>query len=292
MECESDGGVTVSRAGSHRKIVGVVGVVGAKSPAEHLVAVLFSSMESALARSALSSALWAGGGMILVGLLAMSPSFSNEQSTVTPAPRIDEGILARQSEVLRRAHDSAPVQLVFVGDSITQAWEDGGAEIWKERFAPSGALNLGVSGDRTEHVLWRLDQAPLTRLDPKAVILLIGTNNLGHGTATAAQTFAGVRAVIAKIQSQVPKARILLCAIFPREEEMSAMRGDVAQVNQALASAFANDSSVRMIDLCASFVGANGKIPARLMPDFLHLSPAGYQVWADGIRVPLADALK
>lgn len=233
-----------------------------------------------------------GSTILLVGLLAMSPIFTSKQSTVTPVSQTDEGILPRQAEVNRRARESAPVGVVFVGDSITQAWEDGGAAIWKERFATIGALNLGVSGDRTEHVLWRLDQAPLTRLAPKAVVLLIGTNNLGHGTADAAQTFAGICAVVAKIHSQVPQARILLCAIFPREENMNAMRGDVAQVNQSLASAFANDSSVRIIDLCTSFIGADGKIPARLMPDFLHLTPAGYQVWADGIRVPLAEALK
>jgi lysophospholipase L1-like esterase len=122
--------------------------------------------------------------------------------------------------------------------------------------------------------------------------LLIGTNNLGHGTANAAQTFSGICAVVAKIHLQVPNARILLCSIFPREENMNALRGDVAQVNQVLASAFANDSSVRIIDLCTSFIGVDGKIPARLMPDFLHLTPAGYQVWADGIRAPLEDALK
>ena len=233
-----------------------------------------------------------GSTILLACLLAMTPIFSSNQSTVTPASRTDEGILPRQAEVIRRARESAPVNVVFVGDSITQAWEDGGAAIWKERFASAGALNLGVSGDRTEHVLWRLDQAPLTRLAPKAVVLLIGTNNLGHGTANAAQTFSGICAVVAKIHSQVPNARILLCAIFPREENMNAMRGDVAQVNQALASAFANDSSVRIIDLCTSFIGVDGKILARLMPDFLHLTPAGYQVWADGIRAPLEDALK
>ncbi len=232
-----------------------------------------------------------GSTILLACLLAMSPIFTSKQSTVTAVPRTDGGILSRQAEVIRRARESAPTNVVFVGDSITQAWEDGGAAIWKERFAVAGALNLGVSGDRTEHVLWRLDQAPLTRLAPKAVVLLIGTNNLGHGTANAAQTFAGIYAVVAKIHSQVPNARILLCAIFPREENMNAMRGDVAQVNQALASAFANDSSVRIIDLCAAFIGVEGKIPARLMPDFLHLTPAGYQVWADGIRAPLAEAL-
>lgn len=233
-----------------------------------------------------------GSTILLACLLAMTPILTSKQSTVTPASRTDEGILPRQAEVIRRARESAPVGVVFVGDSITQAWEDGGAAIWKDRFAGAGALNLGVSGDRTEHVLWRLDQAPLTRLAPKAVVLLIGTNNLGHGTANAAQTFAGICAVVAKIHLQVPNARILLCAIFPREENMNAMRGDVAQVNQALASAFANDSSVRIIDLCTSFIGVDGKILARLMPDFLHLTPAGYQVWADGIRAPLEDALK
>ncbi len=228
----------------------------------------------------------------LAAFVAMSPINSESQSTIVPAPQTDAGILERQSQVVARARESLPTDVIFVGDSLTQSWEDTGANIWKDRFASLKALNLGVSGDRTEHVLWRLDQAPLTRRAPKVIVLLIGTNNLGHRTADAPQTLAGIRAVVAKMRQQVPAARILLCAIFPRDHEMSAMRGDVLQINQALASAYAHDTAVRVIDLGSSFVAADGLISPQIMPDYLHLSPAGYQIWADGIRAPLADALK
>lgn len=228
----------------------------------------------------------------LAPAIVMSSQPQPDQVTVTPVARTEEGILARQAEVIRRARESAPASIVFIGDSITEAWEGPGAAIWKERFALAGAVNLGVSGDRTEHVLWRLNQASLTRLEPKAVVILIGTNNLGHGTADAKATLAGIRAVVAQIQKQVPQARLLLCAIFPRGEGMNSMRGDVLQVNQALAVAVVGDPSIRLIDLGGKFVDASGEISPTLMPDFLHLSPDGYRIWADGIQTPIAEALK
>ncbi len=214
---------------------------------------------------------------------------ASDPSSLVPVPQTSEGILARQNLVLQRARESAPGGVVFVGDSITQAWD--GTDLWTERFVPMGAVNLGVSGDRTEHVLWRLEQAPLTRLAPKAVVLLIGTNNLGHGTSTAAETLAGIRAVVDKMKKQVSSARIVLCAIFPVGKHINAMRGEVLQINQALARAYANDSSVTLVDLGSSFVDADGNISPSLMPDGLHLAPAGYTIWADGIKAPLEAAV-
>jgi lysophospholipase L1-like esterase len=183
--------------------------------------------------------------------------------------------------------------VVFIGDSITQGWEDDGRAVWSERIAPLGALNLGVSGDRTEHVLWRLGQAPITRLNPKAVVLLIGTNNVGHGRDDAAATLAGVRAVVSLVRAQAPTATVIVCGILPRGEQMNAMRGELLQVNQALAREFGAScdtdaplpagGGVRFIDFGTRFIAPDGKIPPGLMPDALHLSPAGYSVWADAV---------
>ncbi|MBM4114597.1 MAG: hypothetical protein FJ252_01820 [Phycisphaerae bacterium] len=222
---------------------------------------------------------------VLTGLaatlgLAASPV---DGPSLTPVPRDEEGILPRQQLVLERARTAPPAAVVFVGDSITQGWEDGGRASWERTIAPLGAVNLGVSGDRTEHVLWRLSQAPLTRLAPRVVVLLIGTNNLGHQHDDAKGTLAGVTAVARMIRAQVPEATLALMAVFPRGEGLNAMRGDLLQINQALQSAFKDDPKVRWIDCGARFVKADGSIDAALMPDALHLSPAGYAIWAEAL---------
>ena len=152
--------------------------------------------------------------------MPQQPAAATNPAT-TPVARTDQGILARQSEVLTRAKEAAPSTVVFLGDSITQGFEGAGKTAWDTHIAPWGALNLGVSGDRTEHVLWRLQQAPLTRLQPRSVVLLIGTNNLGHGTSTAEQTLEGLWAVIRTIRTQVPDARLFVHEIFRVESAFS-----------------------------------------------------------------------
>jgi lysophospholipase L1-like esterase len=220
---------------------------------------------------------------LLATLVASALAAGPDHRSTVPVPREDAGILARQAEVLRRARESPPSPVVFIGDSITQSWEGPGADVWKASFAPRGAVNLGVSGDRTEHVLWRLGQAPITRLEPKVVVLLIGTNNLGHGTANAEQTFDGVAKVVETLRGQVPAATIAVCAILPRGERFTPVRGDLLEVNQTLAARFADDPRVRILDFGVRFLAADGSIPKRLMPDGLHLSPEGYAIWADAI---------
>jgi lysophospholipase L1-like esterase len=237
---------------------------------------------NALAALAVSTAAYALG----------ASSFQPLPSTV-PAAREDPAGIAREAIVIERARTSPPVPFLFIGDSITQSWEDEGSAVWSERIAPLSALNLGVSGDRTEHVLWRLGQAPISRLNPKAVVLLIGTNNVGGGRDDAAATLAGVREVIRLVRAQAPTATVIVCGILPRGERMNAMRGELLQVNQALAREFGAScdtdtplpagGGVRFIDFGVRFIDADGKIPPALMPDALHLSPAGYSVWADAV---------
>lgn len=211
------------------------------------------------------------------------PAPPRANTAIVPATRTDPWILERQAECVRRARESAPASVIFVGDSITQGWEDGGAEHWVRAFAPLGALNLGVSGDRTENVLWRLEQAPLGRLQPKAIVLLIGTNNLGHGTHTGEETLAGVRRVIETLRQQVPAARLLVLEVFPRGERFHALRGELAQLNQAL-RAHAAELGCEVLPLGDRWVQSDGSISNLDMPDYLHLSSAAYGQWADALE--------
>jgi lysophospholipase L1-like esterase len=214
-----------------------------------------------------------------------------EPSSIVPVPREDRGGVARQEECVRRARESKPTPVVLVGDSITQRWENEGAAIWKAQLEPLGALDLGVGGDRTEHVLWRLAQAPLTRLEPKVIVVLIGTNNLGHSASNAQDTLVGIQKVVATLRAQCPKARILLLDVFPRGERFNPMRGDIAQINQALAR-LDDGANVRFLRIGDRLVEPDGSIRAEIMADFLHLTEAGYRIWADALVPHLADALK
>ncbi len=222
---------------------------------------------------------------------ATRPALANPATT--PVPRTEEGILARQDEVLKRAKEALPTKVVFLGDSITQGWEGTGQAEWDATFAPLGALNLGVSGDRTEHVLWRLQQAPLGRLEPKCVVLLIGTNNLGHGSSTGLQTLEGVQHVVATIHAQAPSATILVHEIFPRGETFNPMRGEIAQINQVLRSqARRPDAPYRTLATGDQWVRADGTIASEIMPDFLHLSAKGYEQWAADLAPAVQAALR
>lgn len=226
--------------------------------------------------------------VVMCAAFAAALSAQDPPLSAVPQPRTDEGGAARQAALLDRVRTAGPSPLVFIGDSITEGWEHDGSALWAARFSPRGALNLGASGDRTEHVLWRLREAPIGRLDPKAVVIMIGTNNVGHGRDDAACTLAGVRAVVDLVRSQAPKATVLLFAIFPRGERMNPMRGELLQVNQALARTYASDADgVRVIDIGTRFIESDGGISKALMPDALHLSAAGYAVWADALAPEL-----
>ena len=211
-------------------------------------------------------------------------------AAITPQPRADQWILERQATCVRRAQEAKQADVIFVGDSITQGWEETGKDAWQKHFGGMSTLNLGVSGDRTEHVLWRLQQAPLTKLEPKAIVLLIGTNNLGHGTSNAEQTLDGCLAVLSALRAQAPQATILVCEIFPRGERVNAMRGDVLQVNQAVRSQL--DAKMKSLPIGDRWVQKDGTIQKADMPDFLHLSQAAYAQWAQALLPEIQAALR
>ena len=113
------------------------------------------------------------------------------------------------------------VDLLFLGDSITQNWGSNGKEVWQKYYGNRKAMNAGVSGDRTEHVLWRMDHGNIDGIHPKLTVIMIGTNNVGSSTSkgnTAEEIAAGVKAIVGEVREKLPETKILLLAVFPRGE--------------------------------------------------------------------------
>jgi lysophospholipase L1-like esterase len=175
-------------------------------------------------------------------------------------------------------------QVVFIGDSITHGWETTGSGKWYKYFkkSPFKALNLGYSADRTEHVLWRLNNGELDGYEAKAIVLMIGTNNTGHFSEKdepPCDTILGIREIIRKIREKQHKARLILLPIFPRgaaADDSLRMRNEV--VNREIMK-YANGRSPVWLDFTDRFLLADGTLPRDVMPDLLHLGSFAYEVW-------------
>lgn len=212
-------------------------------------------------------------------------------SATEPAPRPDDWWKARHSLINSNvAAAGAQAQIVFVGDSITQGWEGAGKAVWEHYYARRHALNLGIGGDRTQHVLWRLDHGALDGLKPKAAVVMIGTNNSNGEDNTADQIADGAAAVVARLRAALPDARVLLCAIFPRGENTNPQRGKILQANQILRRV-ADGTNVVWVDFGHLFIDDHGLIPGALMPDFLHPAEPGYRLWAEALEDRLAQMI-
>lgn len=226
-------------------------------------------------------------------LLALILSMQIPQHVATtPADRLGEGWWKDRHEQCVKITQAGGVDVVFLGDSITQGWEGPGRTVWEREYAPLRAANFGFSGDRTEHVLWRLRNGEIVGLKPKAIVIMIGTNNVGHGSSDAAQTADGVRAIVAELHTKVPTAKILLLGIFPRGADADdPMRVKVADATVRF-QAITGFEGVQFLDLGYAFTRIDGSLRSLLMPDLLHLNEAGYEIWAKAMGPSLRALLK
>jgi lysophospholipase L1-like esterase len=184
------------------------------------------------------------------------------------------------------------VQLVFIGDSITHAWENKGKRAWKEYYAKYNALNLGYSGDRTEHVLWRLENGELDGISPKAIVLMIGTNNVGHRKEESVKTAAGIKAILDTIAAKQPKAKVLLLAIFPRGANNEAPLRKLNDATNQIIQTYADGERVIYLNINDKFLDKEGNLSRLVMPDLLHPIAPQYKVWAEAIAPTLDKMLK
>ena len=230
-------------------------------------------------------------GLALLGTSSfVSAQESARHSAVNPAPRVDDWWKERAEKLNRSVAEAPDTQLVFIGDSITQGWEGDGAKVWEERYSALKAVNLGIGGDRTQHVLWRLDNGNLEGIHPNAAVVMIGTNNSNGIDNTAGQIIDGVTAIVQRLRSTNPGTKVLLLGIFPRGENFNEQRGKLLQINQVLAK-LDDGEHVHFLDIGHCFVTAQGLIPQDVMPDFLHLTEKGYRIWADAIDPKLKELI-
>ncbi|XP_051963294.1 platelet-activating factor acetylhydrolase IB subunit alpha2-like [Xyrauchen texanus] len=170
----------------------------------------------------------------------------------------------------------------FIGDSMIQLMQQ--HEVWKNLFSPLHALNFGLAGDTTCNVLWRIQNGELQNIQPKVVVIWVGTNNHQH---TAEQVAGGVMAITEFIMSQLPHAKIIILGLLPRGEYPNPLREKNAEVNVLLRAHVSQLSPVHFLDLSSEFIQSDGSISKQDMFDFLHLTAAGYETLAK----PLYDLL-
>jgi lysophospholipase L1-like esterase len=212
-----------------------------------------------------------------------------------PAPRSDRNSRVAHEQLLAKTKRGR-IDAYFLGDSITRRW--GATDYpellahWKASFFGWNAANFGWGGDGTQNILWRLEHGELEGLNPRVIVVLAGTNNVGtlaSGEAKIESVTRGVRRVVETCRRKVPTATVILTAILPRNDEMAVMP-EIRAINANLAR-IADGMTVRYLDVNARLADANGRLFEGMMGDGVHPTVKGYQVWADALRPLLTELL-
>lgn len=183
------------------------------------------------------------------------------------------------------------IELLFLGDSITEYWLTEGKKTWNSQFSNWEKGNFGIAGDTTHGVLWRINNGELDNLDPEAVILLIGTNDISIGMETPEQIAKHIGEIVSITRKKLPESKVLLLGIFPRGHAPDNLaRPIVKDINERIAR-LDDGKNVRYLDISDKFLNADGSISPEVMPDFLHLSARGYEIWAESIKKTLKQML-
>jgi lysophospholipase L1-like esterase len=274
------------------------------------------------------------GCVLALGL--WTPALAAEEKAAdNPAARKLDRDIPRHKEFLKRVEQSKGVgDVIFLGDSITHGWE--GQKAWQEHFGPFKPVNLGIGGDQTGHVLWRITEGhELDHLEPKAAVIMIGTNNIGGHTAQ--QIAGGIKAIVEELKRQKPHIKVLVLGVFPRgssadaersldqiaggirpiDEELKKEKPDVKRLNtlvrdlerqrgtipaaklhktvaqiNAIIAGLDDGKSVFYKDIGKEFLDQDGGLSGEVMPDYLHLSAKGYDIWGRAIKGDLEKLVK
>jgi lysophospholipase L1-like esterase len=260
---------------------------------------------------------------------------ADEKAADNPAAQKINRDIPRHKEFLKRIEASKGVgDVIFLGDSITHGWE--GQKAWQEHFGSFKPVNLGIGGDQTGHVLWRITEGhELDHLEPKAAVLMIGTNNTGGHTAQ--QIAGGIKAIVEELKRQKPHIKVLVLGVFPRgsfadaernldqiaegikpiNEELKKEQPDIKRLNalvrqleqkrgtipatklnrkiaeiNAIIANLDDGRTVFYKDIGKEFLDQNGGLSGAIMPDYLHLSAKGYDLWGKAIKGDLEKLVK
>ena len=209
------------------------------------------------------------------------PDRPNEEWRMRHAERIADA----------RSHADT-MKTLFIGDSITGGWRDIGKEIWDREFVSLNAVNIGIAGSQTSHILWQIEHGAIDGIHPKVAILMIGVNNLVFSPSQSSSDIArGIKAIISQLRKRLPETKILLLGTFRKDRsEGSLDRVKIKEINQKI-SRLSNSRMIRFEDIGDRFLDHSGGLTPEISPDGVHLTPKGYQVWADSILPILKEML-
>ncbi len=206
-----------------------------------------------------------------------------------PQTRGDEAWWRDRNKAKLDQAKQGDIDLAFIGDSITQGWERKGKDIWADKYADRKAINLGFGGDRTEHVIFRLQNGSLANIKPKVAVLMIGTNNTGHQMQEPAEVAEGVEKILGVLESKSPETKVLLLGVFPRgKQALDAKRLNNVAINQRIRRLH-DGERVHYLDIGQVFLEEDGRLSPEIMHDALHLTPEGYRRWAEAIEPTLQE---
>jgi lysophospholipase L1-like esterase len=260
---------------------------------------------------------------------------AEDKDADNPAARKLNRDIPRHKDFLKRIEQSnGEGDVIFLGDSITHGWE--GQKAWQEHFGSFKPVNLGIGGDQTGHVLWRITEGhELDQLKPKAAVIMIGTNNTGGHSAE--QIAGGVKAIVEELKRQKPHIKVLVLGVFPRgssgdaersveqitaginpiNEELKKEKPDLKRLNalvrnleqqkgtipaaklnkkiaeiNAILAKLDDGKTVFYKDIGKEFLDQNGGLSGEIMPDYLHLSGKGYDIWGKAIKADIAKLVE
>jgi lysophospholipase L1-like esterase len=241
-----------------------------------------------------TAALW----ICLITILSVVSAFAADPATQpaakkvpepadVAAPKHDKRFMPMHEAFLKQAK-AGDIDLLFLGDSIIEGWSGKGKDVWAKSYGSYKTANFGISGDKTQHVLWRIENGELDGIKPKVVVVMIGTNNVGANTA--GQIAAADTKIVQEIHQKLPETKVLLLAVFPRDPSPnSPQRIKIKAINEELAK-LDDGKLTRYLDIGDKFLTPDGTLTKDIMPDYLHPNAKGYQIWADAMQ-PLLDEM-
>jgi lysophospholipase L1-like esterase len=236
---------------------------------------------------------------IFTFLATIWPLTANAQSADQPAPRSDANSHQAHQQLLEKAKTGG-IDIYFEGDSIVRRWGASDAQYkdllanWNQNFHGWNAADFGWGADMTQNILWRLSNGELDGVNPKIIVILAGTNNIGArppNDAKVADVTKGIRAIVDICQKKAPDAIIILTAIFPRNDNPAVVPG-IERINQNIAK-FADGKHVRHLNINDKLADKDGKLFDGMMNtrDKLHPTVKGYQVWAEALKPIFTEIL-
>ena len=214
---------------------------------------------------------------------------TSRPDTVIPAEKLYEQWWSDRHEANKARITEGNVDLLLLGDSITHHWDDAGRKVEEYYYGDRHSVNMGFGGDRTQHLLWRLIDAPMDKIHPKAAMVLIGVNNTGNNSPE--QIAAGIKANVDKLRELYPDIKILLLDIFPVRDHADPAREKIDGTNALLPEMFKDYPNVTLLDIGGIWLDENGDIPKDRMDDGVHPTEYGYKLWGAAVEPVIAEML-